>query len=341
MRTAGHIIVTTLGLTIGIALQAVMVCALLNLLPSKIPIIIPALCHIAGSFFAATVYFQLKTVSRYVFFYLSFISGLIMPTAGILFTGAIFVYRTICNTQRQSAQDWDVALEENEVTDTLLTKNGDEKDFLLSTLDLESFADILNGTDLNLKRSVIEKLSEDDKKDNIRLLRKALKDQDPEIRFYASAGLKKIEENFQKYLMAIQKKLQSNPDSFENNLLLGNEYFRFARSGMLDRTTTNFYYEQSRKSLEKAVCLERDNEQSLLSLGKVYLQLEDYDAALDCLDKAHTCNPENWQILIWRCEVHYSARKYERIKNDCAQISNLNTPWDSVRDITQYWTAHA
>ncbi len=341
MRKAGYLIVSVLGITLGMALQCVMGCALLNLFPGTIYFGMALSCHIAGSLCAAMVYLQLKTVSRYVFFYFSLIFGLMIPVMGIIFTATAFLFRTLCDSQRQNEQDWDVALEENEVVDTTLNEPLDEEEFVMENLDLESFVDILNGTDLNMKRSVIEKLADDDKKDNIILLQKALKDQDPEIRFYASASLKKIEENFQKYLMAIQKELQLKPKAKEQHLLLAKEYFRFARSGMLDQTSTSFYYEQSQKAVEQVLSIDPDNEDGLLTAGKIYLQLEQYDTALKYLNNAYDKNPSNWQTLIWRCEVYFRLNEYEAIQNDCARIATLKTPWDTVQDITQYWTAYA
>lgn len=338
-----HTVITAAGLTTGIAAQTGVLAGVFGYLPD-LPGYILLFWHIGGSLIAGCVYFQIKDTSRYVFFYLAFIFGMLMPVAGIVCTALTYCYRVLSPGQRQTEADWAVASDTDEVTDSdnqLEEVTFDQNQFLLANLDLESFVDILNGTDLDLKRSVIEKLSDDDKKDNIQLLQKALQDPDPEIRFYASTSLKKIEENFHKYLLAIQKELQFKPDSLDQNLLLGKEYFRFARSGLLDQTSTRFYHEQALETLEKALALEPNNIQALIETGKAYLQLELYDRSLDCLERAYSIDQDNWQILIWRCEVYFQLKQYDKIQSDCERLSQLKSPWDSVQNITQYWVAYA
>jgi len=278
-----------------------------------------------------------------LFWYLSLMLGIVVPVLGSLAVFAIYFYRKAYFNAEEASEEWDIALDNEIVAPTVKDADylEDSTKYVLQNLDVESYSDILNGDNLELKRSVISKLSEDDKKEDIQLLQLTLKDPDPEIRFYASSGLKKIEENFQKEFLALKEEISYHPDSLSHNLMLGKEYFRFARSGLSDKTSERYYYEQAKDCLEKAYLIDKQNIDTALEYGKALIQLGEHEQALKCFDDAYQIDNQNWQVLIWRCEAYYHLGNLKEIQRDCVKLKKLKPPWGTITNITNYWLEYA
>ena len=337
-----RLIINIFLLAAGFTLQVYMLAGLMGFFPE----------HPAWRFFAAfaggvclsaLVFASKKVKSLRLFLYLSLMLGIVVPVLGSLAVFAIYLYRKTCFNAEEASDEWDIALDNELVAPTVKDSGhlGDSTKYVLENLDVESYSDILKGDNLELKRSVISKLSEDDKKEDIQLLQQTLKDPDPEIRFYASSALKKIEENFQKEFLALKEEISYQPDSLSHNLMLGKEYFRFARSGLSDKTSERYYYEQARNCLEKAYSIDKQNIDTALEYGKALIQLGEYERALKCFDDAYQIDTQNWQVLIWRCEAYYHLGKLKEIQHDCVQLKKLKPPWGTITNITNYWLEYA
>ncbi|MCD6459656.1 hypothetical protein J7L67_03190 [bacterium] len=337
-------IINALLLFAGFILQGHMVFALAGFF-AQYPVWSFFASYIIGVILMSLVFAGKKDKSQKLFLYLSLMLGIILPVFGSLSVCLIYLYRKIYFKIEESAENWDIALD-NEIEIAVPVVEDavcldDEQKYMLENLDVQSYRDILNGDNLELKRSVISKLSEDDKKEDIYILQQTLKDIDPEIRFYASSALKKIEENFQKKFLALKEEISSNPDSLNHNLMLGKEYFRFARSGLSDKTSELFYYNQSKICLQKAYSIDKENIDTALEFGKVLIQLCEYEQALKCFEDAYLIDNENWQVLIWRCEAYYHLGKLKKIQRDCAKLKKLKPPWGTITNITNYWLEYA
>ena len=335
-------IINTFLLVTGFILQGFMLLGLMGFFP-EYPFWNFAVSFVCGVLLTSLVFARRKMKSFRLFFYLSFMLGIVVPVIGSLAVFLIYLYRKAYFNAEEAAEDWDISLDTEIVAPVIDEPDHleDATKYVLENLDVESYSDILKGDNLELKRSVISKLSEDDKKEDIQLLQQTLKDTDPEIRFYASSALKKIEENFQKEFLALKEEISYHPDSLNYNLMLGKEYFRFARSGLADKTSERYYYEQAEKCLKKAYSLDKGNIDTALEYGKVLIQLGQCEQALNCFDEAYHIDNENWQVLIWRCEAFYHLGKLKEIQSDCVKLKKLNPPWGTITNITNYWLEYA
>ncbi len=297
--------------------------------------------HFVGAVLIATAFFKLSDKNRTLFFYLSLMLSVIFPLLGGLSVAVICLYRIVVGVNSLSEDELDISLDEESIMVSDENTDVDADRFIRQKLDVESFSDILRSDNFNLKRSVIEILARKDDKDSIKLLKSALKDPDPEIRFHASTGLCKVGESFQKRILALQEEFKLDTGSFETNLLLAKEYFSFCRSRLVDSGTQKFYLDKGLESINRALKIKPDNVDALLVLGKIKIETQEYQDALKQLDKAYSLDEDNWNVLIWRCEANFYLGRFDQIKKDCRAVSNLKPVWDSVGKVTNYWMKDA
>lgn len=297
--------------------------------------------HFAGAVFIGISFSQTVDKNRNLFFYLSLMLSVLFPVLGAVSIAVIYIYQTMVGVDLVSEDDLDISLDEESVLELEENIDDDANRFIRQRLDVESFSDILRGDNFNLKRSVIEILAHKDNKDSIKLLKIALKDSEPEIRFHASAGLRKVGETFQKRIFALQEEYNLDTNNFEINLLLAKEYFSFCRSRLVDVSTQKFYLNRGLESIIRALKLKPDDVNALLVHGKIKIEMEDYQDAVTQLNKAHSLDKSNWDVLIWRCEANFYLGKFDKIKKDCQTVANLKPVWDRIGNVTNYWMKHA
>ncbi len=324
----------------GIFFQAITFAGFLGFLDffSAIHFII---AHFAGAVFIGISFSQAVDKKRNLFFYLSLMISVLFPVLGGVSIAVIYIYQIVIGLDLVSEDDLDISLDEESVMESEEDIDDDANQFIRQRLDVESFSDILRGDNFNLKRSVIEILAQKDNKDSIKLLKLALKDSEPEIRFHASAGLRRVGETFQKRIFALQEEYNLDMNNFGINLLLAKEYFSFCRSRLVDVSTQKFYLNKGLESIIRAIELKPDDVNALLTYGKIKIEMEDYKDAVTQFNKAHRLDKSNWQVLIWRCEANFYLGKFDKIKKDCITVANLTPPWDRVGNVTNYWMKHA
>ncbi|RJP59545.1 MAG: tetratricopeptide repeat protein [Candidatus Auribacter fodinae] len=338
----GAIILFIVCFTAGIAVHLATVCSLTGLIIPR-SLIITFASLIIGAGINAAGYAILLRRGRRLFTALGFLYGLLFPVAGNISVLGMYLYKRLFPVKNKDLKDDDILVESYVITDPAQQDSRPlkEEDFIRDSLDIESFSDILRSDNMAMKRSVIEKLSRKDTPDAIMMLQESLKDPDIEIRFYASSALKKIEENFQTHIFSLKEKIKSDPFSQDYNMALSEEYFKFCRSGLLDKSSRTFYLDKSWDVIQNALKSPNSKVNVLLQAGKVALARNDYAEALRYFDKAYEMTPENWQILIWRCEAYFHLGQITEIKDDCHRIEELKPPWDSVKNVTKYWVEHA
>jgi len=298
-------------------------------------------CHLSGAVFIGVSFSQTVDKKRNLFLYLSLMLAVIFPVGGAVSIAVIYLYQIVFGVDLVSEDDLDVSLDEESVLKSEENIDVDADQFIRQRLDVESFSDILHGDNFNLKRSVIEILAQKDDRESIKLLKFALKDSEPEVRFHASAGLRLVGETFQRRIFALQEEYNLDTSNNEISLLLAKEYFRFCRSRLADISTQQFYLNKSLESIIGALKIKPDDVTALLVLGKIKIEMEDYRDAVEQLNKAHKLDESSWEVMIWRCEANFYLGEFDKIKEDCEAVAKLKPMWDRVGNVTKYWMKHA
>jgi len=339
-KPASKLILFSLFLVFSFILHGYTIATVIGVIKNQ-PVKLILTAYLTGTLFNATAYLFTAQKYRLLFFHISWMLCSVFPLLGNLSALVLFAVKIM--SQPKSFDEFEsdeLSLDDELVVEQHNNQPKSAEEYLRELLDIESFADILIGSNSDLKRSVIEKLAQKDNREAVKLLKQTLKDSDPEIRFHASSGLKKIDENFQRRILTLKEEILLNPQSFDLHLSLGQEYFKFSRSSLADKTTTDFYLNQAWNAIEKALRIKPENISVLLEAGKIKIELGEYEEAANYLDKAINLDSSNWQLRIWRCEANFQIGNITKVKDDCRFIESIKQPWDSVRNITNYWLAY-
>ncbi|HKK32910.1 MAG TPA: HEAT repeat domain-containing protein [Desulfomicrobiaceae bacterium] len=169
--------------------------------------------------------------------------------------------------------------------------------YIEQELGVEPIVDILRGTDSALKRGAIKVLGSLQSGEAVTLLRRCLKDPDPEIRFYAHTALTDMEENFSRKLTAVEKS-RDNEDS--RQIQRARILLEYAATGLPGENMRLEILNQARTLLHKAVPQSREPAPLYLELARISLELGDRDSARSFLADPAVQNTSQQKELLSR-----------------------------------------
>jgi tetratricopeptide (TPR) repeat protein len=174
-------------------------------------------------------------------------------------------------------------------------------------LSIQPVADILEGGDAALKRGAIQLLRRLGTKDAVRLLRKSLSDENPEVRFYAHTALTRLEEDHAES-MALAHKRASDADP-ESLVALARTQRRYADSGLPDENISRQSIEDARDNLRQALDIAGEaQEEWRVEMGQLELHLGHLEAAREQFELALSVQPENADAVLGLLEVRFRER---------------------------------
>lgn len=161
---------------------------------------------------------------------------------------------------------------------------GDVSTFLREELSTEPLLDILNGSDIELKRGAVNLLRRLGSAEAVRLLRKSLSDPSTEVRYFAHTALARLEADFSKRLERAERAARKG--SFEALCALGRAYRDYALSELPEGSIRENAVLQARRALEKALAMQPDNLRLRLETAQLSLSEGDHRAARDYFQQA-------------------------------------------------------
>lgn len=205
------------------------------------------LIHLAASVMMAMAGVQRaqKRLSYWspTFFFLTFA----FPVLGWLFSLVFILYR---------APQANPLLEDEESQPAWAPIVGRSKssrsETILKELDFMPLADILKGDDIELKRGAVEKLADLRTPEAISLLRRYRNDPSPEVRFYVTSSLSRIQKDFDERLEATKTRVREENFSPASRISLAQNYLQMVASQLADETTNRMYENEAKHHLEAA-----------------------------------------------------------------------------------------
>ncbi len=179
-------------------------------------------------------------------------------------------------------------------------------------MNFQSFVDILQGQDISAKARVIEKLSRKFSRENIILLKEALRDESGEVRLLAANALIRLEEDMNQKLQKARETAdwQERPEDYAD---LGDLYLRYAESGMLEEKMTHYYLELCAAAYQQSLDIETNQPDLIRRYGKCLLDLERYADAAKLLGNAVTIWPGNQHLLLLQAEALFRMRDFSNL----------------------------
>lgn len=127
-----------------------------------------------------------------------------------------------------------------------------KKERLLRELDIMPLADILNGSDNELKRDAMDKLARIMSPQSIKVIASHRSDPTPETRFYATSALIRIKKEYDQRLDSLKAQLKAKP-SAHNRMNLAQLYLDMVEADILDGGSSRDYKKEALYHLREII----------------------------------------------------------------------------------------
>jgi hypothetical protein len=208
---------------------------------------------------------------------------------------------------------------------------------------VESFVDILSGTDAAKKRLVIGLLTRHFRPAFAPALKLALTDGDPSVRTQAATAVATIEGRFLSRAQDLTRKARERPRSFKRRQRLARHYDDYAFTGLLDAERERDNRIRALEVYQEALAV-RPREASLwLAIGRILVRERRYAAAVDWFNVAESRGLLTPDMVLWQLEALFRLGQYERVREVVAAHRHEFPPDGKhppqVPDVIRLWTA--
>jgi len=204
------------------------------------------------------------------------------------------------------------------------------------TVNVEPLVETLRShSGADLKRGAIETLTQISSPQSVALLKECLTDPNSEVRFYASSGLSRIEENLNQNILRHKRQLeQSVKPSFGDHLGLGKAYYEFVFLNMQDADSLGYYVRQAISHFEKALALNPEEPAVIQALEKAYYRTCNHDA-LSAL-RSRQGLEKSPQDPMYLAEYHFNSGNLAAAGQVLGQMKDQKL-YQAVRDVRELW----
>lgn len=235
----------------------------------------------------------------------------------------------------------DDSLENIEEEPLLSEDTADINTILKEETNIEPILDILNGDDPALKRGAINLLKEIGSREAIQFLKKCISDPNDEVRFYASAALKKLNDSYIRHIKKVREKIEGEKPSASNLQKLGEIYKKYAESGLCDQSARDYYLGLAKKTFIEAIKLDPENIEITTCLGYVCMEMKEYEEAEKHFKKATNIKPDHADALLWLCQLYYETWNLKGLVENLQGMSPIDH--SEVKDpdnkmLVNFWT---
>ena len=191
---------------------------------------------------------------------------------------------------------------------------------------VESFADILAGSDAAKKRLAIGLLTRHFRPGFAMALKLALTDTDPSVRTQAATAVATIEGRFLARAQALTRKARERPRSFGRRQRLARHYDEYAFTGLLDPERERDNRIRALESYQGALKV-RPRETSLwLAVGRLLVRERRYDAAASWFTIAEARGLLSADMVLWQLEALFKLGRYEKLRQAVNEHRHLFQP---------------
>ena len=303
------------------------------------------LLHVGVVIVATLGFFGLLVERRGAWFWtiVCILLAVFMPATGIIMVAATCVLTPIpdSSSYEDEAQGLyaffrkkrEIFLDRLEELDEDTPENEEEYDLLRQRwLDLEPYEDVLIGDDFSRKRDVLTTIAREPNAWSVKLLRRCLSDRNPDIRFYASGALGRIEEDMTTAITALQGELDTLPDSEDLKGQLITEYLDIIALKLVPAATERHYLETALTLVETLPHSRETLEQHALVLDG----LGRHDQLLELLRwREHLPLP----LLQIKCNTLLHSQRFDELAVACHEVLERQDVEDeALIKAARFWT---
>lgn len=214
-----------------------------------------------------------------------------------------------------------------------------QKQKIKDAINFLPLVDILEGNDLALKRSAIDKLSSLSNPDSIRTLKKYKDDESSEVRFFVTSAILRIKKDFEEEIEYAKKQIQKNPDEIGLKLAVSNLYLRFYHSHLLEDHDAEPLLNNAAFQLESALKIDPKNKTVLQKLLECYRIQNNDNEVLNTAQKLVNLDAINLnEYNLIEIQTLYRKRNFSKITPKLKELdkATLDKQWSAF---SSWWTA--
>ena len=157
---------------------------------------------------------------------------------------------------------------------------------LLAQVDVEPFVDLMSSEDTEAKVRALQYLSRIRTAEAVQLMKKALADPHPEVRYHGATGLSRLEALYLQDIQRARAEAERHRASARHRFTLAQAHLDYARSGLPDPLTARSHLEEAVRALESCLRMDPHQPAALTQLGLCRKMLGDRAAAREVLQQA-------------------------------------------------------
>lgn len=188
---------------------------------------------------------------------------------------------------------------------------------------VESFSDILSGSDAAKKRLAIGLVTRHFRPGFAPALKLALLDTDPSVRTQAATAVATIEGRFLAQAQDLMKKVRAKPTNFRCKLLLARHYDDYAFTGLLDPERERDNRIQALEGYQEALKVRPRDVSLWLAIGRLLVRERRYDAAASWFTVAEARGLLSSDMVLWHLEALFRLGRYERLRQAIGEHRHL------------------
>lgn len=187
-----------------------------------------------------------------------------------------------------------------------------------------------------VRRAVVAKLSRSANPDAMRLLRQLLSDAKAEIRSDASIALARLDDEMSHALNLAFEKWSANPADCELTLILADQYYYYASSNVLDKSSQRLYLALARDLLARVIEPgTQKNIQLWLKRAHIRQSLGELPEALQDALHALQLQPDHAEAALLAMELAFRARAWDTLVELARH--EASTRKDTLASSCQWW----
>ncbi|SHG94382.1 tetratricopeptide repeat protein [Tepidibacter thalassicus] len=204
-------------------------------------------------------------------------------------------------------------------------------------INIISALDALKYSSNEIKKDLIINLISDDIDIKVKILKNALKDDDPEVVHYASSTLNLIENEYEHEINNLK---DSYSDKKEKSILkkLINIYDKYLSSEIFSDKLRNNILEEYVDVLEEFINKFDLDYEVLLKLADTYMNLDKIEEADEVLKILYKNYPEKYEIYIYSMKLFYMMGNFKEVTSIAREIDSLNLNIsDKYNEVVDFW----
>lgn len=262
---------------------------------------------------------------------LPFYIALFIPGFGLIFLFFLYLSLTLFDKRSDLIEDYEKYIEY--INEMVFEKQIDVQKEINVTPAFDSLAVASN----EKKKNVIIDLISDDIDVKVHILKRALKDNDPEVVHYASSTLNLIEDEYEKRINNLRDDyISKGSERILRELIEVHD--KYIKSGLLSEELLKFQLREHLEIIEEYISKFTPDYDLLIRKVDILINLEEYDKACEILRNLYTKYPENIMNYIYTMKILFNQRKFKEVAKVAKKIKELNliVP-EEYKSIIEFW----